>query len=341
MFALALALLSLTACKPVEPDPLAVAPDETIRPLAGPWSVGGANLALASGTALSAEAGPGGAGVAMAAWTREGQLWLSSTFNAGAAWTTPRSLGPAPTGDAPPTLLVSPVGLALAFVLDGRPTRLVMTDRGFVPSSPAEAAVAHHVTAVDHEGTIWLAWVDHRDPASPTLRAWTDGEEELILQDVPICDGPIALGVVDGALTVAARLGRDAGSGVRTFARGEEGWTPRGAWLEDAAPCFSDAPFFAGEELLTTLRAPTPTVARGDRRSYLPAGALPMTPRPLRASTAWAQEQGGRATLVIDGLPQREREGTLRLGAPAIVGPEVWLPMEGGGAAALAWRPED
>ena len=57
MFALALALLSLTACKPVEPDPLAVAPDETIRPLAGPWSVGGTNLALASGTALSAEAG--------------------------------------------------------------------------------------------------------------------------------------------------------------------------------------------------------------------------------------------------------------------------------------------
>ena len=242
MFGLPLALLGLTACKPVEPDPLAVAPDETIRPLAGPWSVGGAQLALASGTALSDEAGPGGAGVAMAAWTREGQLWLSSTFNAGAAWTTPRSLGPAPTGDSPPTLLVSPAGLALAFVLDGRPTRLVMTDRGFASGSPAEAAVARHVTAIDHEGTIWLAWVDHRDPERPTLRAWTEGEEELILQDAPICDGPIALGVVDGALTVAARLGREAGSGVRTFARDVEGWTPRGAWLEDAAPCFADAP---------------------------------------------------------------------------------------------------
>jgi hypothetical protein len=341
MFGLALTLLSLTACKPVEPDPLAVAPDETIRPLAGPWSVSGAQLALASGTALSDEAGPGGAGVAMAAWTREGQLWLSSTFNAGAAWTTPRSLGPAPTGDTPPTLLVSPAGLALAFVRDGRPTRLVMTDRGFVAASPAEPAVARHVTAIDHEGTIWLVWVDHRDPERPTIRAWADGAEELVLDGAPICDGPIALGVVDGALTVAARLGRESGSGVRTFARDGEAWTPRGAWLEDAAPCFADAPFFAGEELLTTLRAPTPTVARGDRRSYLPAGAVPLTPRPLRGSTAWAQEQSGRATLVIDGLPQREREGSLRLGAPAIVGPEVWLPIEGGGAAALAWRPED
>lgn len=339
MFGPALTLLSLTACKPVEPDPLAVAPEETIRPIAGPWSAGGADLALASGTALSAEAGPGGAGVAMAAWSREGQLWLSSTFNAGAAWTTPRSLGPAPS--APPTVLLSAAGLALAVVLDGRPTRVVMGDRGFEFTSPPEPAAARHVAAIEHAGTIWLAWVDLRDPERPTLRAWSGEDEELIVEGAPICDAPVALGVVDGALTVAARLGRDGGSGVRAFARDGEGWTPRGAWLEDAGPCSADAPFFAGEELLATLLAPTPTVARGDRRTYLPAGAVPSTPRPLRASTAWVQSAGGRAALVIDGVPQREREGELRLGAPAIVGPEVWLPMEGGGAAALAWRPED
>ncbi|MCK6522013.1 hypothetical protein L6R49_11280 [Myxococcota bacterium] len=341
MFGPVLALLSLTACKPVEPDPLAVAPDETIRPLAGPWSSGGAKLALASGTALSTEAGPGGAGVAMAAWTQSEQLWLSSTFNSGAAWTTPRALGPAPSGDRPPTLLLSPSGLALAYVRDGRPTLVVMGDRGFETSAPAEPALAKQVTAIEHDGALWLVWVDHRDPARLSLRLWDGVTEELVLDDAPLCEGAVALGVVDGALTVAARVGRETGSGVRAYVRGAEGWTPRGAWLEDGAPCFDDPPVYAGEELLATLRAPTPTVARGDRRSYLPAGAIAVTPRALRDSTAWAQLQDGRATLVIDGAPQREREGTLALGAPAIVGNEVWLPLEGGGAAALAWRPED